>query len=57
MNTVNVSSLMVRGFDKKRKDSTTIYESGVAKKHHGRPHGKKKQVQCIIVYVFVNPKP
>lgn len=48
---------MVRGFDKKRKDSTTIYESGVAKKPHGRPHGKKKQVQCIIVYVFVNPKP
>ncbi|KAL9303233.1 hypothetical protein ACSQ67_020496 [Phaseolus vulgaris] len=39
MNTVNVSSLMVRGFDKKRKDSTTIYESGVAKKPHGRPHG------------------
>ncbi|KAK7382563.1 hypothetical protein VNO80_01466 [Phaseolus coccineus] len=53
INNVNSSSPMISVSDKKRKDSPTVVDGSAVAKKRGRPPGKKKQVQGIIVYDFV----
>jgi len=40
---------MIRVIDKKRKDSPTLDVFAVAKKPHGRPSTKKKQVLAKLI--------
>ncbi|KOM58078.1 hypothetical protein LR48_Vigan11g111200 [Vigna angularis] len=56
MANVNFSSPMIREFEKKRKDISTVDGSVVAKKRRGRQPGKKKQVQCTNMLLPSNNK-